>query len=72
MPCITFRSTTERPVTTSLGTNYLMKDLNVDKVYQLAKDILNGDMKKGVIPPFWDGKAAERIAAIIVEYKPEA
>jgi len=68
VPCITFRSTTERPVTTSLGTNYLMKDLNVDKVYKLAKDILSGNMKDGVIPPFWDGKAAVRIAKILADY----
>lgn len=68
VPCITFRSTTERPVTTSLGTNYLMSDLSVDKVYQLTVDILNGKMKEGVIPPFWDGEAAHRIAKILVEY----
>lgn len=67
VPCITFRSSTERPVTTSLGTNYLMKDLDVEQVYDKVKSILNGDMKTGKIPPFWDGKAAERIVDIILE-----
>ena len=64
VPCITFRSSTERPVTTSLGTNYLMKDLDVDQVYDKVKAILNGEMKEGKIPPFWDGKAAERIVEV--------
>ena len=67
VPCITFRSSTERPVTTRLGTNYLMKELDVDQVYDKVKAILNGDMKEGKIPPFWDGAAAERIADVLVE-----
>lgn len=68
VPCITFRSTTERPVTTSLGTNYLMSDLSVDGVCNLTMDILAGKQKKGIIPPFWDGEAAHRIATILSNY----
>jgi len=66
VPCITFRDTTERPVTVELGTNFLMKDLNPDTVYSQMLDILNGNTKKGVIPPLWDGKSSERIANILV------
>jgi len=65
VPCITFRDTTERPVTVDLGTNFLMKDLDPVKVYQQFKDIINGKAKEGKIPPLWDGKAAERIADIL-------
>ena len=29
---------------------------------------INGELKKGVIPPKWDGKAGERIAKIIEDF----
>jgi UDP-N-acetylglucosamine 2-epimerase (non-hydrolysing) len=31
------------------------------------QEILAGKVKKGSIPPLWDGKAAERIAAQLAE-----
>lgn len=62
--CITVRDNTERPVTVEVGTNQLAgRDLSV--VSRLAKEVLSGNIKKGSIPELWDGKAAERIAAII-------
>ena len=67
VPCMTFRDSTERPVTVDLGTNFLMKDLNPKSVKIQMEAILNGQAKKGVIPPLWDGKASERIANILVE-----
>jgi UDP-N-acetylglucosamine 2-epimerase (non-hydrolysing) len=67
VPCMTFRDTTERPVTVELGTNFLMKDLNPETVRVQMEDILNGNAKQGTIPPLWDGKASERIANILVE-----
>jgi len=66
IPCITFRDTTERPVTVDLGTNFLMKDLNPKTVNHQFLEILNGNSKKGVIPPLWDGKASERIAEVLI------
>ncbi len=62
IPCLTFRDSTERPVTVSLGTNQLLADLNPQKTYQALEKILAGEVKKGSIPPLWDGHAAERIA----------
>lgn len=67
VPCMTFRDTTERPVTIELGTNFLMKDLNPETVRIQMEDILNGNAKKGTIPPLWDGMASERIADILIE-----
>ena len=67
VPCMTFRDTTERPVTVELGTNFLMADLNPITVKAQAEAILSGEAKQGVIPPFWDGKTAERIADILAE-----
>lgn len=67
VPCITFRDTTERPVTVDLGTNFLMKDLNPMTVRKQVTKILRGEHKKGTIPPLWDGRASERIANILVQ-----
>jgi UDP-N-acetylglucosamine 2-epimerase (non-hydrolysing) len=63
VPCLTFRDSTERPITVTLGTNQLLSDLDPKKTYAALKEILAGKVKKGSIPPLWDGKAAERIAA---------
>ncbi|MEM6965113.1 MAG: UDP-N-acetylglucosamine 2-epimerase (non-hydrolyzing) [Bacteroidota bacterium] len=66
IPCLTFRSSTERPITVELGTNQLLSDLNPVTVASKLADILNGKTKKGIIPPFWDGHAADRITQIIL------
>ncbi len=66
VPCMTFRDTTERPITVEFGTNFLMKDLNPETVRIQMEEILKGNAKKGIIPPLWDGQAAERIAEILV------
>jgi hypothetical protein len=31
--------------------------------------ILDGQAKKGSVPPLWDGKASERIADVILNYE---
>ena len=67
VPCLTFRDSTERPITVTLGTNQLLSDLDPKKTYTALKEILAGKVKKGSIPPLWDGKAAERIAAKLAE-----
>jgi len=67
VPCLTFRDSTERPITVTLGTNQLLSDLDPMKTYAALKEILAGKVKKGSIPPLWDGKAAERIAAKLAE-----
>jgi UDP-N-acetylglucosamine 2-epimerase (non-hydrolysing) len=67
VPCLTFRDSTERPITVTLGTNQLLSDLDPKKTYAALKEILAGKVKKGSIPPLWDGKAAERIAAQLAE-----
>ena len=65
VPCLTFRQSTERPVTVELGTNQLIADLNPETVSWKVHEILNGRIKVGWIPPLWDGRAAERIAKIL-------
>jgi len=66
VPCLTMRKTTERPVTVTLGTNELL-GRDTDKLRIRTREILDGRVKKGVVPPLWDGKAAQRVARHIVE-----
>ena len=66
VPCLTFRDTTERPITTEIGTNRLMADLDPDTVIAAVDEILEGQTKAGVIPNLWDGRAAERITDILI------
>ena len=66
VPCLTVRENTERPVTVALGTNILVGQ-DMDQLCVEVTRILDGDAKKGRIPPLWDGKAGERIAKVIVE-----
>ncbi|GAB3807975.1 UDP-N-acetylglucosamine 2-epimerase (non-hydrolyzing) [Spirosoma humi] len=65
VPCLTFRNSTERPVTIDLGTNQLLADLDPEKTLQTVMAILAGHVKTGQVPPLWDGKASERIAKIM-------
>ena len=65
IPCLTFRDSTERPVTVEIGTNQLLADLNPQTVHEKLMEILAGKTKKGQIPTLWDGKTAERIAEIL-------
>lgn len=69
--CITVSRNTERPVTIDVGTNQLV-GVAMEKVEKTAFDILGGVTKAGRVPELWDGKAAKRIAEIIMEHKDEA
>lgn len=65
VPCITIRANTERPITVSMGSNTLVgQDMAAMKAE--ARRIVDHKAKKGTIPPLWDGKAAERIASILM------
>ena len=65
VPCVTIRENTERPVTVEIGTNYLA-GTKPDAILAAAREILSGRGKKGVVPPLWDGRAAERIVDILL------
>jgi UDP-N-acetylglucosamine 2-epimerase (non-hydrolysing) len=60
IPCITVRENTERPVTTTLGTNVLVgRDMR--RLREQITRILMGRHSRGEVPPLWDGKASFRI-----------
>lgn len=64
VPCITLRTNTERPITVTEGSNSIAgHDPTV--ILSLCDDILRCGGKKGQIPRFWDGRAADRIATTI-------
>ena len=65
VPCLTVRNNTERPITTTLGTNVLVGQESERLSAELAK-ILAGRAKQGAIPPLWDGHAGTRIADVLV------
>jgi UDP-N-acetylglucosamine 2-epimerase (non-hydrolysing) len=66
-PCITLRNNTERPITVDEGTNTIAGN---DPAHILAayEAQLAGAGKAGRIPHYWDGRAAERIAAIVLDW----
>ena len=65
VPCLTLRENTERPITISQGTNQLV-GTDPARIVAAARAILTGQTKPGRIPPLWDGRAAERIVAILM------
>jgi len=66
IPCVTLRENTERPVTVTEGTNYLI-GTEPKKILTTVNAILAGEKKNSNIPQFWDGKAGKRIIEIIVK-----
>ncbi|MFV2057079.1 MAG: non-hydrolyzing UDP-N-acetylglucosamine 2-epimerase [Thiohalomonadales bacterium] len=64
VPCITMRESTERPITCTQGTNTVV-GIDTKKITSVFQDIMQSGGKKGKIPKYWDGKAAERIIMII-------
>jgi UDP-N-acetylglucosamine 2-epimerase (non-hydrolysing) len=65
VPCLTLRENTERPITCEIGTNELC-GLDLEKIVQKSFEVYDGRAKQGRVPELWDGKAAERIAAILI------
>lgn len=62
VPCITLRTSTERPETVEIGTNELI-GTDPARLRPTLDRLFEGRWKEGEIPEKWDGRAAERIVA---------
>jgi len=62
IPCLTLRTSTERPVTCNVGSNELI-GMDLPRLYAAVDEVLDGRFKRGEVPPLWDGQAAARIVA---------
>ena len=69
VPCMTLRSTTERPETCSVGTNVLIGD-DFNMLSKHLRELLQGNWKSSSIPKLWDGQAAERIVEDLISRSP--
>jgi UDP-N-acetylglucosamine 2-epimerase (non-hydrolysing) len=66
VPCMTLRENTERPITVQKGTNVIV-GTNTARIIAESHKILNGKVVSAQMPDLWDGKAAERIVAVLRE-----
>lgn len=62
IPCLTLRTTTERPITLTQGSNRLVSIAELDSA---VNSILAGDWPHGRRPALWDGHTADRVVADI-------
>lgn len=65
VPCLTLRRTTERPITTTVGSNLLVGE-DPGRLLAEARAVLAGPRRRGQVPPLWDGHAAERLADAVI------
>ena len=67
VPCITLRENTERPITVTQGTNTVV-GTDPAKIRACLDDTLATGGKAGRVPELWDGRAAQRIADILIAW----
>lgn len=63
--CLTLRGNTERPATLTLGTNAIVS--SIADVPREVTRLLGGPLRRATRVPGWDGSAATRVVAAIVE-----
>ncbi|NWG40069.1 MAG: UDP-N-acetylglucosamine 2-epimerase (non-hydrolyzing) [Hydrogenophilaceae bacterium] len=69
VPCLTLRENTERPITLHEGTNTLI-GLDTNALKKAVTEIMTTGGKAGRVPEYWDGHAADRIAAVMKSWLP--
>lgn len=67
IPCVTLRENTERPITVEQGTNTVVGN-SPARILAAVDDILRSGGKSGRNPELWDGRASQRIVAVLHEW----
>ena len=67
VPCITLNSYTEHIETVKVGTNVLVGE-DAELLGESVRKMVLGEWKQGNLPDRWDGRSAERIVQILMEY----
>jgi UDP-N-acetylglucosamine 2-epimerase (non-hydrolysing) len=67
VPCLTLRENTERPITVEQGSNVLIGRDTGRLRTEVVRALREGG-KRGRVPPLWDGRASERIAAVVTAH----
>jgi UDP-N-acetylglucosamine 2-epimerase (non-hydrolysing) len=65
VPCLTLRTSTERPATITEGTNVLV-GLDPDRIIAEGRKALHQETVCSRVPELWDGQAASRIVDVLV------
>jgi len=65
VPCLTLRTSTERPVTVAEGTNRLIDPDAAAALVGAVDEVLAAPMPAAVRPELWDGHAAQRLVAVV-------
>ncbi len=68
VPCLTLRDNTERPITTSMGTNLLL-GLAPERIRDAPELLAEVRSRSHQVPPLWDGHAAERIVEVLANWR---
>jgi UDP-N-acetylglucosamine 2-epimerase (non-hydrolysing) len=64
VPCLTLRRNTERPITITHGTNRLV-GTEPNNILRGIREVLRGEHRRRTPPPFWDGRAGERLIRVL-------
>ena len=64
VPCMTLRTSTERPETVTMGTNELL-GIDPNAIRPAMQKVFEGNWKRGIIPERWDGRTAGRIVTAL-------
>ena len=66
-PCLTLRTTTERPITVTQGTNRIV-GTEPERIAAAWTEIRRGEWPRGRRPELWDGRSAERIVKVLMSH----
>jgi UDP-N-acetylglucosamine 2-epimerase (non-hydrolysing) len=67
VPCMTFREQTERPITVAEGSNLVVGIAPSAVAHELTQ-VLARPERVAARPALWDGRAAERIVAVLAQH----